>query len=102
MRKVLVMSAALVAAGCQCSNPCNPDDPEYSEELCPPDASDPTPPDFCNTPEEGKANPECLLTLCATGDAGVSAFINPTDGGIPDQDWYSVKLGALTPRSLLH
>jgi hypothetical protein len=74
---------------------CPPEPPlcEFGdEEGC--DAGTP-PPDLCNSREEALTGAQCQLTL---GTQIADRFI----GHSGDQDFYSVQLGALTPRTLLH
>lgn len=53
------------------------------------------PPDLCNSVDEALTDDQCKLTLGAT-------LSDRYIGANGDQDYYSVKLGALTARSLLH
>lgn len=59
------------------------------------DAGTAPPPDVCNSVEEALTDDQCKLT---PGTTLADRYV----GHNGDQDYYSVKLGALTPRSLLH
>jgi hypothetical protein len=100
----LAFSAAVVAALSACPPPtCDP-----TVDDCPDDGGVP-PPDYCNSKDDAVNDMKCVLQPVPNVancwylnvDAGY-AYINPLDGGQGDQDWYSVKVGTLTPRSLLH
>lgn len=93
----LAALATMTLAGCNCGEPCNPE----LDDTCIVDAGQP-PPDFCDTPEEGRTDTaNCVLPLACGIDGGRTAFINPPDDGGVDQDWYSAQFGTLNARTLL-
>jgi hypothetical protein len=102
MNRFSLFKVALLSAAGFAFSACPPPvcDPEVDD--CPDDGGVP-PEDFCNSKADSTSDPRCKLTLCMPLTVDAGAFINPPgDGGMADQDWYSVTVGTLTPRSLLH
>jgi len=93
-----VLCVAAAVTGCECGEPCNPEIDDCGD----PDGSV-IPPDYCNSPEEAISDTEhCVLKLECGIDGGRLEYIQPLDGGAPDQDWYSASFdGTVNDRTLL-
>jgi hypothetical protein len=90
----MLFAAALL---CACPPPvtCDPDVDDCT------DGGSSAPADVCNSIEEALTLPQCELLIPPAPDAGFGYITTGADGGI-DQDFYLVKLPALTGRSLVH
>ncbi len=96
MKTLWLLPAALVVAvlcGCPSPPPCDPEVDECDGGVGPP-------PDVCNSRQEALSDSQCEIVLGS--DAGKLGFVGvAADGGV-DFDWYVIKVGAVTARSLVH
>src|SRR5258708_471849 len=91
----LAVTAALFAACTPAPPPCDPDFDEC-------DGGTPPPPDVCNDRNEAMTNPDCALPACPKPDGGGGTYKQAFISFSGDQDFYLLKTGTLTPRSLVH